>query len=107
MIDFEVGSPKGQAYALGRIYRLLENSLPDVLCEGMYFNRAVMAPQVGVCEAQRLVALNHHMSEDLKVRISGLMEYVVEDWPGVVSLELQGVFSLGYYHQTALDYKVL
>ena len=106
-----------QAYVLGRLFAVLEKAQKDALpginstIKDRYFTSACAAPRATFPLLLKLA--QHHMAKAefgnvSQRRVSELLEKLdVEDnpFPAQLSLESQGLFVLGYYHQSNENYR--
>jgi len=97
------GSRKEPAYLLGGLFAILEKTQKDAGIETIrekYFRSASATPKIAFSVLMPLA--QHHIAkadfgiEDDK-RIAELMEDIKE-FPAYLSLQEQGLFSIGYYH---------
>jgi CRISPR-associated protein Csd1 len=107
-----------QAYLLGRLFAVLEKAQQDAIGENIgasikdrYFTSACATPATVFPVLLRLS--QHHISKaeygytsDRRIQeIMGLLEVENTPFPAHLSLDQQGIFVLGYYHQRANLYK--
>lgn len=107
-----------QAYLLGRLFAVLEKAQQDAIGENIgasikdrYFTSACATPSTVFPILLRLS--QHHISKaeygytsDRRIQeIMGLLEVENTPFPAHLSLDQQGIFVLGYYHQRADFYK--
>ena len=98
-------------YVLGRLFETLEEiqfqAIDKETVKERYFNSASTTPSVVFPQMLRLA--NSHlnvlkrdkkgMQVNLEKQLSGLCNKIHSDFPKYLSLEDQGIFMLGYYHQ--------
>jgi CRISPR-associated protein Csd1 len=104
---------KNQAYLLGRLFAVLEKAQEDAAApaklnstiKDRYFTSACANPATAFPVLLRLS--QHHIAKsdygrNTEIRIRGIMDFLEVDnepFPRSLSLEEQGIFILGYYHQ--------
>lgn len=97
-------------YVLGRLFCLLEeiqqkaNPGINTTIKSRFFNAAsatplVVFPKLIKLSQSHLKKLNDSQAYWYEKRISGLMSKLEDSYPARLSLEEQGAFHLGYYHQ--------
>ena len=106
-----------QAYLLGRLFAVLEKAQMDAVGENIgasikdrYFTSACATPVTVFPQLLRLS--QHHISKaeygytsDRRIQeIMNLMELDHDPFPAHLSLDQQGIFVLGYYHQRQAFY---
>ena len=98
-------------YVLGRLFKTLEEiqfqAIEKETVKERYFNSASTTPSVVFPQMLRLA--NSHLNVlkrdkkgvqvNLEKQLSGLCNKIHSDFPKYLSLEDQGIFMLGYYHQ--------
>lgn len=96
-------------YRLGRLFAVLERAqqiaLPDInaTIKDKYFGAASTTPRSVFPVLLRLA--QHHLRVDACRWLEGRIEQIVDPlaaataWPAHLSLDQQGLFALGYYHQ--------
>lgn len=98
-------------YVLGRLFKTLEEiqfqAIEKETVKERYFNSASTTPSVVFPQMLRLA--NSHLNVlkrdkkgvqvNLEKQLSGLCNKIHSDFPEYLSLEDQGIFMLGYYHQ--------
>ncbi len=98
-------------YVLGRLFETLEeiqfHAIDKETVKERYFNSASTTPSVVFPQMLRLA--NSHLNVlkrdkkglqvNLEKQLSGLCNKIHSDFPKYLSLEDQGIFMLGYYHQ--------
>lgn len=100
-------------YLLGRLFAVLEKAQKDAIpganttIKDRFYGSASATPAVVFPQLMRLA--QHHIQ---KSQYGGLIEKVIEEitgniqaFPAHLSLEEQGMFALGYYHQKPEMYK--
>ena len=107
-----------QAYLLGRLFAVLEKAQQDAAetklnatIKDRYFTSACAAPKTAFPVLLRLA--QHHISKakygyisDRRIQeIMGLLKVDNNPFPAHLSLDEQGIFVLGYYHQRADFFK--
>lgn len=104
------------AYVLGRLFAWLERAQREALGQNInatikdrYFTSACAAP---ASVFPILLRLSHHWTEkadygkNLDRNIQAIIDLLdAQPFPARLSLEEQGIFVLGYYHQRAAFYK--
>ncbi len=109
---------KNAAYVLGRIFAVLEgiqkeaNPNLNATIKDRYFNSACATP--AVVFPQLLKLANNHLKVvsrekkgwgvTLEKQLGALMECLDTSFPSHLTLEEQGIFILGYYHETQKRY---
>ncbi|AQT68713.1 CRISPR-associated protein Cas8c/Csd1, subtype I-C/DVULG [Anaerohalosphaera lusitana] len=105
MLDTENKTP---AYLLGRLFAVLERTQQAALGQNInstikdrYFGSASATPSVVFPQLLRLS--QHHISKTeaggyFEKEIGGILEHV-QAFPPHLTIDQQGVFTLGYYHQ--------
>ena len=103
------------AYCLGRLFAVLEKAQEEAIpganatIKDRFYGSASATP--GVVFPQLLRLSQHHLSKiggGNKVNKEKLIQRIVEDistFPKYLTLEEQGLFSLGYYHQRNAFFK--
>jgi len=106
-----------QAYLLGRLFAVLEKAQQDAsggnlnaTIKDRYFTSACASPATVFPVLLRLA--QHHISKaeygytsDRRIEeIMGLLDVENDPYPSHLSLDQQGIFVLGYYHQRAALY---
>jgi CRISPR-associated protein Csd1 len=104
---------KNIGYRLGRLFAILEKAQKDAIpganttIKDRYYGSASATP--AVIFPQLLSLAQHHIQKsDFGVNIDKQIENVLQDiqkFPSHLSLEDQGIFALGYYHQKQDFYK--
>lgn len=106
---------KNIGYRLGRLFAILEKAQKDAIpganttIKDRYYGSASATPAVVFPQLLRL-AQHHIQKSDYGVNTDKQIEVVVQDiqkFPSHLSLEDQGIFALGYYHQKQDLYKKL
>jgi CRISPR-associated protein Csd1 len=106
-----------QAYVLGRLFSVLEKAQKDALpgitatIKDRYFTSACAAPRTTFPVLLKLA--QHHMrkaeyggvSERRIQELLGKLDVERNPFPAQLSLEEQGLFVLGYYHQAPENYQ--
>lgn len=104
---------KDIGYRLGRLFSILEKAQKDAVpganttIKDRFYGSASATPAVVFPQLLRL-AQHHIQKSDFKVHIDKQIEEVVQDiekFPSYLSLEEQGMFAIGYYHQKQDFYK--
>lgn len=100
-------------YRLGRLFAILEKAQKDAIpganttIKDRFYGSASATPSVVFPQLLRL-AQHHIQKSGFKVSIDKQIEEVVQDiqrFPSHLSLEDQGMFAVGYYHQKQDIYK--
>ena len=104
---------KDVPYLLGRLFSLLEKAQSDALgkigttIRHRYFSSASATPSIVFPQLLRLA--QHHIAKaEYGANIDRKIQAVVEelhDFPSRLSLQEQGVFTIGYYHQANANYR--
>ncbi|MCG8473853.1 MAG: type I-C CRISPR-associated protein Cas8c/Csd1 [Desulfobacterales bacterium] len=100
-------------YLLGRLFSLLEKAQSDALgkvgstIRSRYFSSASATPSIVFPQLLRLA--QHHFAKAeygsaMDRKVQDLMEDI-HDFPTRMSLQDQGVFTIGYYHQSNANYR--
>ena len=104
---------RGIGYRLGRLFAILEKAQKDAIpginttIKDRFYSSASATPSVVFPQLLRL-AQHHIQKSDYGVSIDKQIEEVIEDiqkFPSHLSLEEQGMFAIGYYHQKQDFYK--
>lgn len=104
---------KSVGYRLGRLFSILEKAQRDAIpganttIKDRFYGSASATPAVVFPQLLRL-AQHHIQKSDFGASIEKLMEevvYDIEKFPPHLSLEEQGMFAIGYYHQKQDFYK--
>ena len=104
---------KNIGYRLGRLFAILEKAQKDAIpganttIKDRFYSSASATPSVVFPQLLRL-AQHHIQKSDYSVSIDKQIEEVIEDiqkFPSHLSLEEQGMFAIGYYHQKQNFYK--
>ena len=104
---------KDIGYRLGRLFAILEKAQKDAVpganttIKDRFYGSASATPAVVFPQLMRL-AQHHIQKSDFGVSIDKQIEEVVQDimkFPSHLSLEEQGMFAVGYYHQKQYFYK--
>jgi len=104
---------KNIGYRLGRLFAILEKAQKDAVpganttIKDRYYGSASATPAIVFPQLLRL-AQHHIQKSDYGMNIDKQIEDVVQDiqkFPPHLSLEDQGIFALGYYHQKQDFYK--
>jgi len=102
-------------YRLGRLFAILEKAQKDAVpganttIKDRYYGSASATPAIVFPQLLRL-AQHHIQKSDYGINIDKQIEDIVQDiqkFPSHLSLEDQGIFALGYYHQKKDFYKKL
>lgn len=106
---------KNIGYRLGRLFAILEKAQKDAVpganttIKDRYYGSASATPAIVFPQLLRL-AQHHIQKSEYGMNIDKQIEDVVQDiqrFPSHLSLEDQGIFALGYYHQKQDFYKKL
>jgi len=104
---------KNIGYRLGRLFAILEKAQKDAVpganttIKDRYYGSASATPAIVFPQLLRL-AQHHIQKSDYGISTDKQIEDVVQDiqkFPSHLSLEDQGIFALGYYHQKQDFYK--
>lgn len=104
---------KNIGYRLGRLFAILEKAQKDAIpganttIKDRYYGSASATPAIVFPQLLRL-AQHHIQKSEYGINIDKQIEDVVQDiqkFPSHLSLEDQGIFALGYYHQKQDFYK--
>ncbi|WP_300674878.1 type I-C CRISPR-associated protein Cas8c/Csd1 [Desulfoluna sp.] len=104
---------KDVPYLLGRLFSLLEKVQSDALgkigtsIRHRYFSSASATPSIVFPQLLRLA--QHHIAKaeyggNMDRKIQAVVEDI-DDFPARLSLQDQGVFTIGYYHQANANYR--
>lgn len=104
---------KDVPYLLGRLFSLLEKAQSDALgkigtsIRHRYFGSASATPAIVFPQLLRLA--QHHIAKaeyggNMDRKIQAVVEEI-NDFPARLSLQEQGVFTIGYYHQANANYR--
>jgi CRISPR-associated protein Csd1 len=106
---------KNIGYRLGRLFAILEKAQKDAIpgasstIKDRYYGSASATPAIVFPQLLRL-AQHHIQKSEYGINIDKHIENIVQDirkFPSHLSLEDQGIFALGYYHQKQELYKKL
>ena len=106
---------KNIGYRLGRLFAILEKAQKDAIpsanttIKDRYYGSASATPAIVFPQLLRL-SQHHIKKSDYGMNTDKQIEKVVQDiqkFPSHLSLEDQGIFALGYYHQKQDFYKKL
>lgn len=104
---------KGVAYRLGRLFAVLEKAQKDAVpsanttIKDRFYGAASVTPSVVFPQLLRL-AQHHIQKSEFGTGIDKQIEEVISEiqkFPAHLSLEEQGIFAIGYYHQKQDFYK--
>lgn len=104
---------KSIGYLLGRLFAILEKAQKDAVptanttIRDRFYSSASATPSVVFPQLLRL-AQHHIQKSDYGISTDKQIEEVVQDiqkFPSHLSLENQGMFAIGYYHQKQDFYK--
>ena len=104
-----------QPYLLGRLFAVLEglqqkaNPGINTTIRDRYFNSACATPAVVFPQLIKLAQAHLKKLDDRQAvyfnrQIGQLLQVITQDYPARLSLYDQGIFQLGYYHQTQSRY---
>ena len=105
-------------YLLGRIFEVLEeiqsaaNPNINATIKDKYFTSASATPDyvfptlinLGMKHLKKIDGESHGKYVYLNRKLSGLLGMIHEEYPKKLSLHDQGIFQLGYYHQSEAKY---
>lgn len=106
-------------YVLGRIFAVLENiqytAIKKETIKERFFNSACSTPAVAFPQLLRLESSHMNVIARqnkgayiaLEKKLRELIDKLQEGFPKYLSLEDQGIFIIGYYHQVQKDFKEL
>lgn len=104
---------KNVAYRLGRLFAVLEEAQKDAVPQAKttikdrYYGSASATPRVVFPQLLRL-AQHHIQKGHFGMRYDKMIEEIMSglsDFPAHLSLDDQGIFAIGYYHQRQAFYK--
>jgi len=99
---------KNPAYLLGRLFAVLEKAQQDALGAGInatikdrFFGSASATPKVVFPQLLRLAQHHIEKAEYGRMRDKQIEEILADltEFPAHLSLDEQGLFAIGYYHQ--------